>query len=618
MSGSTWEEVKKLAADFQKAQLSSAVQRLSERNCVEVINKLVSLKLVDILYTIDGKEYITRTHLAREIVDELISQGGKANLTDLVYILNVDYSHIEDRLPEVTRLHPGVKFVNGQLLDKPYIDGLALEVNEVLQRSGQVYIPELVKQFDLPGDFVLEQITQRVGTLIDGRFEKDDKSRIFTDDFILQMKAKVRGILSAATRPVSVASLVNHYNIPERQFFNIADELLAMKRISGSLIGGRQASKANFIPSIFTQMQQEWVDNFYKQNGYLEYSSLRQVGIGEPESYVKKHFAEDASVVFLPNCAVGKSVTTQVEACVDDALSSNQFIDIMPLLPSVISMEDASKLLKKILIEASQSSSSKPVVFGETCVTNEKHLEDLTKLFEKAIQEKANMIVTTPQYIQFQSGQGLVTPAKASRIGSEAFGVKSKKEDRRKRASEGKAGGGTQGRETKTKATKKKYMKGRGDDSESEGEQPCVESKTSPFFQFLPASDLIEELRKDEFLQELSDDILEEVASYLLRPLNLMYEEAAKKAYEALVSKSSGNRKLITTDLSDRIQRKLENFKLYEKGLNAVLDTDLRLQLDKFLVKSYGVELYNNLVQYCAIDNMIEIDLNRDLTTEVS
>ena len=102
------------------------------------------------------------------------------------------------------------------------------------------------------------------------------------------------------------------------------------------------------------------------------------------------------------------------------------------------------------------------------------------------------------------------------------------------------------------------------------------------------------------------------------RPLNLMYEEAAKKAYEALVSKSSGNRKLITTDLSDRIQRKLENFKLYEKGLNAVLDTDLRLQLDKFLVKSYGVELYNNLVQYCAIDNMIEIDLNRDLTTEVS
>jgi len=60
-------------------------------------------------------------------------------------------------------------------------------------------------------------------------------------------------------------------------------------------------------------------------------------------------------------------------------------------------------------------------------------------------------------------------------------------------------------------------MKGRGDDSESEGEQPCVESKTSPFFQFLPASDLIEELRKDEFLQELSDDILEEVASYLLR-----------------------------------------------------------------------------------------------------
>lgn len=51
--------------------------RLSERNCIEIINKLVELNLLEVIYTTDGKEYITPQYLIKEIKDELYVSGGR-------------------------------------------------------------------------------------------------------------------------------------------------------------------------------------------------------------------------------------------------------------------------------------------------------------------------------------------------------------------------------------------------------------------------------------------------------------------------------------------------------------------------------------------------------------
>ena len=34
-------------------------QRLSERNCVEIVMKLLEMKLLDVVFTTDGKQYLT-------------------------------------------------------------------------------------------------------------------------------------------------------------------------------------------------------------------------------------------------------------------------------------------------------------------------------------------------------------------------------------------------------------------------------------------------------------------------------------------------------------------------------------------------------------------------------
>lgn len=72
-----WAEIRDLQAELQRIQTSTTANRLSERNCIEVVNKLLEMKLVDVIYTLDGKEYVVAQHLEREILDVLEAERGR-------------------------------------------------------------------------------------------------------------------------------------------------------------------------------------------------------------------------------------------------------------------------------------------------------------------------------------------------------------------------------------------------------------------------------------------------------------------------------------------------------------------------------------------------------------
>jgi hypothetical protein len=63
-----WEEIKRLAADFQKVQLSSTSQKS---------------EIIDLIFTVDGKEFLTPSHLIQDIRNELYVSGGRINLVEL-------------------------------------------------------------------------------------------------------------------------------------------------------------------------------------------------------------------------------------------------------------------------------------------------------------------------------------------------------------------------------------------------------------------------------------------------------------------------------------------------------------------------------------------------------
>lgn len=65
-----------LQAQFKQVQQKAASNRLSERNCVEVIMKLIDLGLLKVIFTLSGREYLTHEELEREIQDEIIQHRG--------------------------------------------------------------------------------------------------------------------------------------------------------------------------------------------------------------------------------------------------------------------------------------------------------------------------------------------------------------------------------------------------------------------------------------------------------------------------------------------------------------------------------------------------------------
>lgn len=79
----TWEEIRQLQADLASVQKSESSQKLSERNCVEIVNRLIASELLEVLFTLDGKEYVTPQRLEREIRDELYLHGGRVNVVEL-------------------------------------------------------------------------------------------------------------------------------------------------------------------------------------------------------------------------------------------------------------------------------------------------------------------------------------------------------------------------------------------------------------------------------------------------------------------------------------------------------------------------------------------------------
>ena len=133
--------------------------RLSERNCVEIVSKLIELRLIDVFFTNDGKEYVTPQQLVKEISEELYIHGGRINLTELVPLLNINYQTIEAKAQEIVQSRPDVHQVTGQLIDDEYLNRVSEEINESLQLNGQIFVAELTKQYELPSDFLL-QVTQ--------------------------------------------------------------------------------------------------------------------------------------------------------------------------------------------------------------------------------------------------------------------------------------------------------------------------------------------------------------------------------------------------------------------------------------------------------------------------
>ncbi|XP_060085103.1 E3 UFM1-protein ligase 1-like [Ylistrum balloti] len=607
-----WQEVKRLQADFQRAQLTSAKQKLSERNVVEIVNKLVELNLIEVIYTIDGKEYLTPQELAKEIKDEVMVHGGRINLSELQQILNVDFRHVETQVNEIIKHDHNLSMVLGQLVSRSYLDNLAEEVNDKLQDQGHVTIAELTTLYDLPADFLSEHIHERMGRIIKGKVDTYDPDVIFTDAFITRMKSRIRGAFSAITRPTTVGTILHRYRFQDRLFFSILEELVSTGRLAGTISGVRQENAA-YIPEIYTKTQNQWVDSFYKQNGYLEYDSLSRLGISDPKSFIKKRFKSEP-LTYLSTCCAGVGIKEQIEASVEEALQDNSWVNIMPLLPSIFSEKDANQLLTECTKRITSV-----VVSCDTIVSSQQFITGFAEKFKDIVASRAEQESRkNPNVFKDTSDSGKKSSARLSGMDDGGTGREERKDQRKKKAqSSTKSGGGTQGREVKTKSLKKKGARGRGDTHEGSDDDDTGGKGKQMESSFMAIEEMEDVLRKQTELRDCPDEFLTEIAQHLHRPLTKQFHELAKSIFLSQSGSLSGaSRKKTHGDLQEKLSGLWTNCKLFEKGIILFQDEG-QTQLIKHILKTLCSDIANMVVNTLAIDHMVSVQDESEITPEV-
>lgn len=593
MSTVDWDEVKRLAADFQKAQLSSTLQKLSERNCIEIVTKLIENKLLDVIFTNDGKEYVTPQYLGKEIKDELYIHGGRINLVELAQILNVSLSHVSKIANDIEKHSKGLKIILGQLIDKTYMNKIAEEINDKLTQHGLINVSELTVHYDLPAEFLQSLIEKELGKTIYGKQDTQNSRVFYTESFIARNKAKIRGALSAITKPTPLSAILGQCSISERIFFSILDSLQEMKQIPG-VVAGKQGTNCLYVPTIYSKSQNEWVDNFYKQNGYLEYDALTRLGISDPPNFVKRHFPNE-DIAFLDSVAVGTTIRDQVDSNIEEAIVTGSFVDISPLLPSVFSDKDMEMLLKI----AEKKINNSTHVFAKTVLMSEAYLQSLNKSFDAIAEAKAREAVASGQWFQTIAENKIKSKSADLILESK----NSRKDERRKKATVGKAGGGSQGRETKTKSTKKKYLQGKIRD-ESDDENIKI-TPTKIELKLVSLEEIKSQIEKDDNLS-IIDELVEELASYLEPKVNAYAISIADQLAQT-------NKTTNLTEVEERLNMLVTNMKIFDKGIKHMDKAD-QPALTKYLLKSLGTDFVNELFKLAAQQSMLQCPEN--ITTE--
>eukprot|EP00887_Chlorella_sp_A99_P000841 scaffold5.g841.t1 len=180
-----------LLSGLQAVQKQQSSVRLSERNVVELVSKLRQLGLLgdELLHTTNGREFITRERLQEEVRAAVDQAGGRVALVDLPSLLGVDLAHCERAAEAVVASANGdLLAAQGELFSQAYFDGLAAEVDELLQEAGVVSLGDLARRFALSTELVMSALGVRVGGVISGRLEG---GLIYTPAHLARVRAQV-------------------------------------------------------------------------------------------------------------------------------------------------------------------------------------------------------------------------------------------------------------------------------------------------------------------------------------------------------------------------------------------------------------------------------------------
>ncbi|KAG8346764.1 hypothetical protein TRVL_02413 [Trypanosoma vivax] len=280
-------ELSELIRKFQAIQQQDVSNQISERNVVEIINVLRTKGLVELIYTVDGKEYLTWDQLRREVIDEVYVNGGRINVVDIHGLLNVHAVHVERILPEVLE-DRSLRIENGEVISDTFLNSAVQGAADLLNEQGFISITDFAKTHRFTSLFAEGILTDAVAS---GRLVAViEGNMLYTKQFVWSQKVILRAGLLAATQPVNLESFFERHKLFSPLMASIIEAV--SHELPGKVEGGR-----TYVPSCFELARTEQVENVYLSNGFIDYAVLHRQGITHAREFLVARYnpvAKDA------------------------------------------------------------------------------------------------------------------------------------------------------------------------------------------------------------------------------------------------------------------------------------------------------------------------------------
>ncbi|XP_028775796.1 E3 UFM1-protein ligase 1 homolog [Neltuma alba] len=639
------DELLELQRQFEFAQQAKSNIRLSERNVVELVQKLQELHIIDfdLLHTVSGKEYITPEQLRNEMVAEIKKQG-RVSLIDLADATGVDLYHVEKQAQHVIKDHLDMMLVQGEIMSESYWDSIAEEINERLQECSQIALTELAAQLNVGLELVASMLEPRLGTMVKGRLEG---GQLYTPAYVARVGAMVRGAARAITVPTNLSLLWSLLQqllqamdgtssvVVEGAFFqSLFNGLVKESEILGALRAG-----IHWTPAVFAIAQKESVDSFFSQNSFISYDVLQKLGIPQPIQFLQSRYPEG---IPLDTMFVHPSMIEMLDAATEDALERGSWSDALSVLPSSFTPQDASKMLNFCPSVQSALKSNKAHIFGDFYVLSFSFMKGIC---EHLVKEMETLGVSGSSGIKMLSdsqaakeakvGQDFTRSSESNETATDGGAIKHV--DRGSKKKKGKATGNAAAIVSDSAAdipeqtsTKSKRSQRRGKDTSS---SQMSDSKTGSRKESLKTKEDSLRSPSDEWIMQkimtLVPDFEEQCVDdpeTILRPLanhlrpTIMASWMEKK--KALFTENAERMKSLLDNLQKKLDESFLNMQLYEKALELFEDDQsTSVVLHRHLVRTVAAPMVDMLLRKLDEHNKLKSGLeveeasNSDLLT---
>jgi len=396
-----------LQKKLMEVQSSKPRKSLSERNTMEILDFLKREHNLEVLCTMDGKEFMTPSALDQLIYEQAILTK-KVRLPELEALLNVGFDWIESRVDSLVR-NFGLIYVNNQLITREFIELLFSEIEENLRTQKICSLTDIALKNEIDIAFLKSLVGDaRYHHLIATPFRLDSRANLLiSEQYYSLMDRKLRGLLNGLTAPVKI------------------DDVAEVIKAEKAMIGERIAEKDIPIESemVFTKRfvnnRTHNIEKLFSKNGVVEYNYLsRQFYIAKPKEFLQKMLkgSSEEKSIFLSKSVMSQTELIKIFIGCEQNLKAYGYADIEDLVNFSIKGDDINAiidLLHKELDPKGLDFESEALL-----IVSKKDLKKYATLLEREVSEKkidpkkatpkvVADLLTTHELIEYQMDEAL-------------------------------------------------------------------------------------------------------------------------------------------------------------------------------------------------------------------